>query len=65
MWITNIYYKTISNGFANATSINNVAFHLLTREYMQLASAWFYAAGGKGNIVPLHCLYEGKMLTVQ
>ena len=40
------YYYTISNGFANATSfIHNVTFHLLTREYIQLASAWFYAAG--------------------
>ena len=28
--------------------------------FMQLA-----AAGGRSNKVPLHCLYEGKMLTVQ
>ena len=28
--------------------------------FMQLA-----AAGGWGNLVPLHCLYEGKMITVQ
>ena len=56
------YYKTISNALANATSLHNVAFFWLTREYMHLASSFMQlaAAGGRGNIVPLHCLFEGK-----
>ena len=64
--VINLRQYNLRYTVANPKSLRNVAFHLFTSEYMQVASCFMQlaAAGRRRNKVYFHCLFEGKMLIV-